>query len=106
MTTTVNVGLDIKEETVKKTLMTAKQINVKMVQHVKIGKTPISVNVLKVCQLKHPIDYHIFLLIGYSGQFCEVKINECNYNPCQNEGRCQTLETGYKCDCRPGFTGL
>ena len=27
-------------------------------------------------------------------------------DPCRNGGRCQTLEFGYKCDCRPGFTGM
>ena len=37
---------------------------------------------------------------------CETKINECDFNPCDNGGRCQTLDTGYKCDCRPGFTGI
>ena len=44
---------------------------------------------------------------GYSGELCENKINECDksVNPCRNGGRCQTLEFGYKCDCRPGFTG-
>ena len=44
---------------------------------------------------------------GYSGDLCENKINECDksLDPCKNGGRCQTLEFGYKCDCRPGFTG-
>ena len=50
MTMNVNVGLDTKAGTVKKILMTVNQINVKMVQHVKIGKIHISVNVRKVCQ--------------------------------------------------------
>jgi len=32
-------------------------------------------------------------------------INECLTNPCQNQGTCTDVPSGYNCTCVPGFTG-
>jgi len=32
-------------------------------------------------------------------------INECHTNPCQNQGTCTDVPSGYTCTCVPGFTG-
>ena len=34
-----------------------------------------------------------------------MNINECESNPCQNDGICQDGDGGYKCICQPGFDG-
>lgn len=31
--------------------------------------------------------------------------NDCSYNPCKNGGECFSLEDGYACECKPGYTG-
>ena len=36
---------------------------------------------------------------------CEVKIDSCLNNQCQNGARCIPRFGGYSCSCRPGFTG-
>ncbi len=42
---------------------------------------------------------------GFTGTDCSVNINECQGNPCQNEGACVDLTGGFTCFCAPGFTG-
>jgi len=32
-------------------------------------------------------------------------INECQTDPCQNQGICSDIQNGYTCTCVPGFTG-
>jgi len=32
-------------------------------------------------------------------------INECSSNPCKNLGACYDQVNGYRCSCRPGYTG-
>ena len=32
-------------------------------------------------------------------------INECQTDPCQNQGICSDVQNGYTCTCVPGFTG-
>lgn len=41
---------------------------------------------------------------GFTGSHCEVNVNECESNPCQN-GLCVDDVNGYKCFCRPGYHG-
>ena len=43
--------------------------------------------------------------VGFNGTFCDVDIDECNSNPCQNEGTCEEWENTYKCFCKEGFEG-
>ena len=34
-----------------------------------------------------------------------LDINECESNPCENDGACMDMEDGYECACEGGFTG-
>uniref|UniRef100_A0A8C5WE73 Crumbs cell polarity complex component 2 n=1 Tax=Leptobrachium leishanense TaxID=445787 RepID=A0A8C5WE73_9ANUR len=43
---------------------------------------------------------------GFTGENCSVDIDECESEPCQNDGSCADLINGFMCNCAPGFTGL
>ena len=36
---------------------------------------------------------------------CDINIDDCANNPCQNEGQCIDAIDDYNCVCEPGFTG-
>ncbi|KAG5871345.1 hypothetical protein JTB14_008042 [Gonioctena quinquepunctata] len=40
------------------------------------------------------------------GTLCEEDINECESNPCQNNGTCLDAQNGYTCNCLPGYSGI
>ncbi|KAL4219090.1 DNA repair protein Rad9 [Mactra antiquata] len=42
---------------------------------------------------------------GYTGELCEIEIQECLSAPCQNGAKCIDLIGQYSCVCQPGFTG-
>ena len=42
---------------------------------------------------------------GFSGSNCDIKINECQSNPCGFNGMCIDLVNDFKCVCYPGYTG-
>ncbi|OWF52623.1 Fibropellin-1 [Mizuhopecten yessoensis] len=44
---------------------------------------------------------------GYTGENCEININECTLNPqgCLYNGTCSDGVNAYSCQCRPGFSG-
>lgn len=42
---------------------------------------------------------------GFTGQRCEININECAGNPCLNGGNCQDRINDYTCDCPAGYGG-
>lgn len=46
------------------------------------------------------------LLLHGTGQHCDVNINECISQPCQNDGTCIDEINGYTCQCHPGVSGL
>ncbi|XP_042883171.1 sushi, von Willebrand factor type A, EGF and pentraxin domain-containing protein 1-like isoform X2 [Penaeus japonicus] len=43
---------------------------------------------------------------GFTGQFCEVDVDECASRPCYNGGSCVDLPQGYRCECSEGYSGL
>ncbi|RVE65013.1 hypothetical protein OJAV_G00132020 [Oryzias javanicus] len=42
---------------------------------------------------------------GFSGPFCEDDIDECEVNPCKNNGTCENTPGGFICHCPTGFSG-
>ena len=38
--------------------------------------------------------------------FSSQDIDECESNPCKNGAKCENLENAFKCNCKPGWTGL
>lgn len=42
----------------------------------------------------------------YKGINCESNINECEINPCFNQGICFDNYGSYTCQCQPGFGGI
>ena len=53
------------------------------------------------------LNYKCICNVGYTGEFCEAKIDYCASNPCSNDGVCRN-SNGYKkfkCHCRKGYTG-
>ncbi|KAJ8388788.1 hypothetical protein AAFF_G00130210 [Aldrovandia affinis] len=42
---------------------------------------------------------------GYSGDRCEVDVDECESSPCQNGGTCLDRPSRFQCVCAAGFAG-
>ncbi len=42
---------------------------------------------------------------GFTGSNCEININECTPDPCQNGGTRSDLVNDFSCSCVDGFTG-
>ncbi|XP_035379244.1 neurocan core protein isoform X1 [Electrophorus electricus] len=43
--------------------------------------------------------------LGYSGESCEIDIDECQSNPCQNGGTCIDEVNSFVCLCLPSYGG-
>lgn len=41
-----------------------------------------------------------------SGDVCEEDYNECESNPCLNNGTCFDVTNGYSCSCQAGYSGI
>ena len=46
-----------------------------------------------------------FFYSGYTGQFCEHEVDECESNPCENNATCIDGFNNFTCACQEGFTG-
>lgn len=49
--------------------------------------------------------FHCECLKGYAGPRCEMDINECHSDPCQNDATCLDKIGGFTCLCMPGKEG-
>eukprot|EP00808_Paulinella_micropora_P016736 g83090.t1 len=49
-------------------------------------------------------NYSCNCVAGYSGTYCEIEINDCASNPCQN-GVCIDLVNDFRCNCTAGYSG-
>uniref|UniRef100_A0A3B3UY66 Sushi, nidogen and EGF like domains 1 n=1 Tax=Poecilia latipinna TaxID=48699 RepID=A0A3B3UY66_9TELE len=45
-------------------------------------------------------------LAGFTGRRCQINVNECASNPCQNGGSCKDRINGFICECPPGYMGV
>merc|ERR1711959_718357 len=51
-------------------------------------------------------DYTCECAAGFSGNNCEVNIDDCANSPCSNRSQCVDGISGYQCVCNPGFSGM
>ncbi|XP_048518731.1 basement membrane-specific heparan sulfate proteoglycan core protein-like [Dendroctonus ponderosae] len=52
-----------------------------------------------------PVNYQCTCPAAFSGKNCEVPVDLCLRQPCQNNGICSFNTTGFSCDCPLGFAG-
>lgn len=115
MTTLVNAHLAGKESLVNCRLIIVFQILAKTT-HLALMKTLIiCVIVQKVLQVSVTLNlkcYHkcVCLYTDFFdnlnlGRDCEINIDDCLPNPCENNGTCIDLIDSFKCNCTDGFTG-
>lgn len=43
---------------------------------------------------------------GFQGQNCELNVDDCSPNPCQNGGTCHDLINSFSCSCPSGTLGI
>ena len=60
-----------------------------------------------ICSVMTPTSYNCTCPSSWTGQNCELNVNECNLfnQPCKNNALCVDQIGGYVCNCLPGFTG-
>ena len=55
----------------------------------------------------HVYDYSCECPPGFDGIDCEIDVNNCGFEPCENGSSCTDLdaEDDYECTCEPGYKG-
>ena len=43
---------------------------------------------------------------GFTGDLCAIDIDECQSDPCLNQGICIDEINGFTCNCSQGFIGV
>lgn len=51
------------------------------------------------------MNFSFYFPAGFSGELCNFEYNECDSNPCLNNGECTDHIGGFSCKCTRGFTG-
>lgn len=44
-------------------------------------------------------------LVGFTGRNCEININECDLQLCENRATCRDHVNGFECICTENFVG-
>lgn len=50
----------------------------------------------------HCHDTECVLTTGFTGEMCQVDIDECASTPCHNGAKCLDRPNGYECECAEG----
>ena len=59
----------------------------------------------------HPVKTHSCECpVGFTGEknhyICNIEVDMCYSNPCQNQGTCISKEGGYTCECQENYVGV
>ncbi|XP_050994514.1 neurocan core protein [Labeo rohita] len=55
--------------------------------------------------LPHGEGFRCFCPQGYTGESCEIDVDDCQSNPCENGGTCIDKEDSFVCLCLPSYSG-